>query len=327
MRKETFIYNKHTLRYEKVERKLKDQLLRVFGFICAVTLTSFLFVLFTHRYFPSPREQALLREIDQLEVKYGAVNNELEIMSKVLTNIQERDRSAYRMVFGMDPVDEDVWNGGVGGHDRYKDLAAFSTSGEALKKTFEKADKLKRQLVLQSQSLEEITEIAKDREKMFASMPSIKPVRADKLNRSISLLSGFGVRVHPIHKVHKMHTGIDFAAPLGTPIQATGEGKVVKVENSPSGYGLHVIIDHGFGYETLYAHMSKADVREGQQVKKGQQIGRIGDSGTSTAPHCHYEVILKGQKVNPIHYCMDGLSTEQYLELVKSASAANQSFD
>lgn len=327
MRKETFIYNKHTLRYEKLERTLKDQLLRVFGFVCAVALTSFLFVLFTHRYFPSPREQALLREIDQIELKYSSLNNDLDMMTKVLENIQNRDAAAHRMIFGMDPIDSDVWEVGVGGHDRYRDLEVFKNSGKMLAETQNKMDKLKRQLAMQSQSLDTIMHLAKDREKMFASIPSIKPVRADKLARNMLLLSGFGMRVHPIHKVRKMHTGLDFTAPQGTPIQSTGDGTVVNVEYGGSGYGLHVEIDHGYGYRTLYGHLSKAEVQVGQKVKKGQQIGRVGSSGTSTAPHCHYEVIFKGQKVNPIHYCMDGLTPKEYQELVNAASVANQSFD
>lgn len=326
MRKETFIYNKHTLRYEKVERTIKDQLVRIFGFLCAVALTSFIFVLLTHRYFPSPREQALLREIDQMELKYTSVSNDLDMMAKVLQNIQDRDAAAHRMIFGMDPVDENVWQGGIGGHDRNRDLATFKESGKMLAELQNKLDKIKNQLSLQSHSLDTIMNLANDREKMFASIPSIKPVRSDKLARNIKLLSGFGMRIHPIHKVRKMHTGIDFTAPRGTAIQSTGDGKVINAEYT-SGYGKHVVIDHGYGYQTLYGHMDRIDVKVGQTVKKGQKIGTIGSTGTSTAPHCHYEVIVKGQKVDPIHYCMDGLSPVEYQELVNAAGTANQSFD
>ncbi|HMR44091.1 MAG TPA: M23 family metallopeptidase [Saprospiraceae bacterium] len=326
MRKETFIYNKHTLRYEKVERTIKDQLVRIFGFLCAVALTSFIFVLLTHRYFPSPREQALLREIDQMELKYTSVSNDLDMMAKVLQNIQDRDAAAHRMIFGMDPVDENVWQGGIGGHDRNRDLATFKESGKMLAELQNKLDKIKNQLSLQSHSLDTIMNLANDREKMFASIPSIKPVRSDKLARNIKLLSGFGMRIHPIHKVRKMHTGIDFTAPRGTAIQSTGDGKVINAEYT-SGYGKHVVIDHGYGYQTLYGHMDRIDVKVGQTVKKGQKIGTIGSTGTSTAPHCHYEVIVKGQKVDPIHYCMDGLTPAEYQELVNAAGTANQSFD
>ena len=160
----------------------------------------------------------------------------------------------------------------------------------------------------------------------LASIPSIKPVRSDKLARSVKLLSGFGYRIHPIFKVRKMHAGIDFTAPRGTPIQATGNGKIIKAGRG-SGYGNRVIIDHGYGYQTLYAHMDRIDVKVGQTVTRGEKIGLVGNTGASTAPHCHYEVIYKGQKVNPIQFVLDGLSPEEYQELVNVASLENQSMD
>ena len=182
-------------------------------------------------------------------------------------------------------------------------------------------------MVMQSKSLDTIVNMAREKEKMLASIPSMKPVRSDKLARKVRLLSGFGRRIHPIYKVPKMHYGIDFTAPRGTPIQATGDGVVVKVENKRTGYGRNVVIDHGYGYKTLYAHMQDVHVKKGQKVIRGQQIGTVGNSGSSTAPHCHYEVMLKGEKVNPIHYVMDGLSPDQYQELVKASEMSNQSFD
>jgi len=327
MRKEIYVYNKSTLSYEKVERTWKDHLLRITGFVSVVLMTSFILILLTHRYFPSPQEQALLREIEQMEFKYSTLSQDLEVITKVVDNVQERDRAAHRMIFGMDPIDQDVWEGGVGGHNRNIDLTLYQKSGNLLAVTQEKMDRLKYQLTLQSKSLDTIIDLAQDREKMFASIPSIKPVRSDKLARRINLLSGFGMRLHPVHKVRKMHAGIDFTAPRGTPIQTTGDGKVVRVENRKSGYGKNVIIDHGYGYKTLYAHMKRIDVKVGEKVTKGQEIGIVGSTGTSTAPHLHYEVIYKGKKVNPIHYCMDGLSPEEYQELVDAADLANQSFD
>jgi murein DD-endopeptidase MepM/ murein hydrolase activator NlpD len=249
-------------------------------------------------------------------------------MSDALDNIQERDRWVHRMVLEMDPIDENIWEGGVGGHEPYADLLNFRQSGKMMSQLRQKADKLKRQMVVQSKSLDEIEKMAADKEKMLASIPSIKPVRADKLNRKVQLLSGFGYRIHPIYKIRKMHAGIDFSAKTGTPIQSTGDGKVVKVQNSGRrGYGIHVVIDHGYGYETLYGHMSKADVKKGDVVKKGQVIGKVGSTGTSTAPHCHYEVRYRGKAVNPIDYVLDGLSPKEYQELVRLAELDNQSFD
>ncbi len=327
MKKEKYVYNTHTLRYEKVVEPWSKIFLRIFGFVCAALLTGFIFTLISHRIFPSPKEKSLLNEIQQQKALLSNAGDELERMREELAVLKARDAYAYRMVFGMDPIDEAVWEVGTGGHDKYGKLREYTYSGDEMAALQQKIDKMKRQMVLQSKSLDTIMNMAAAKEKMLASMPSIKPVREDKLNRDVQLLSGFGYRIHPIFKVPRMHTGIDFSAPHGTPIQATGAGTVIEAENKGNGYGLCVTIDHGYGYQTLYAHMSKIDVKVGQKVLRGQTIGRVGDTGTSTAPHCHYEVIFKGNKVNPIHYVMDGLSPQEYQALVKAAETANQSFD
>ncbi len=325
MRKEKFVYNTQTLRYEKVEETTRQMVMRILGFICAAIVTGFLFMLVSHELFPSPKEKALQKEIRVMEDQFAELNGEFERLQSVLSNIQERDAYAHRMVFGMEPIDEGLWEGGVGGHDRYENLRQYS-SGDMMASVRQNVDKLKRQLDLQSRSLDTIMKLAEDKEALLAAMPSIKPVNGDKLRRKVKLLSGFGRRIHPIYKVPKMHYGIDFTAPSGTPIQATGAGEVIKAGRG-SGYGNRVIIDHGFGYQTLYAHMKRIDVKVGDKVIRGQQIGLVGNTGASTAPHCHYEVHLNGQKVNPIHYCMDGLSPEEYQELVRMAEMPNQSFD
>ena len=325
MGKEKFIYNTHTLRYEKVEQSISQKITKVLGFVCAAIFTAFIFTLLAHRWIPSPQEKLLRNEVKFMESHFAEVNTELEQLREVLAKIQERDAYAHRMVFGMDPIDEGVWEGGVGGHDQYASLRQYST-GDLLASVSQNVDKLKRQMDLQSRSLDTIINMAKQKEDMLAAIPSIKPVNSSKLPRSVKLLSGFGMRIHPIFKVPKMHYGIDFTAPRGTPIQATGSGRVIKAERV-SGYGNQVVIDHGFGYKTSYAHMKTITVRAGQEVMRGQQIGEVGSTGTSTAPHCHYEVMYKGNKVNPIHYCMDGLTPKEYEELVRAAEMSNQSFD
>jgi hypothetical protein len=327
MGKEKFIYNTHTLRYEKVEVTFRDRFLKAIGFASAVLVSGVLFTLLVWKFFPSPQEEALMREIDQMSHKYAEISEDFAVMSKVLDNIQERDASVHRIMFGMDPIDANIWNGGIGGHNKYSDIVQHKRTGEVLVSTLERVDKLKRQLKMQSESLDTIISMAQNREEMLASIPSIKPVRSDKLARNVKFLSGFGYRLHPVHKVRKMHTGIDFTAPKGTPIQATGNGVVETVEYKQSGYGYHVVINHGFGFKTLYGHMQRIDVRPGQKVKRGQSIGAVGNTGTSTAPHCHYEIILKGEKINPIHYCMDDLSPMEYQQLVEMASMPNQSLD
>ncbi len=326
MRREKFIYNTQTLRYEKVEESLSTKILRVFGFICTALLTAFIFTLAAHRFFPSPKEKALMREIDHMKLKYEHVLGDLDVLNQELDNLQQRDAYAHRLIFGMDPIDKGVWEGGVGGHDQFEDVRQYTQSGDLMAGVMQKVQRLKRQMVLQSKSLDTIFTMAKEKEQMLASIPSIKPVRGDKLARQVRYLSGFGMRIHPIFKVPKMHYGMDFTAPRGTPIQATGSGKVIKAKFSSS-FGNHVIIDHGYGYQTLYAHLKKIDVKTGEQVVRGQKIGVVGSTGRSTAPHCHYEVHYKGQPVNPIHYCMDGLSVEEYQEMVKSAEMHNQSLD
>ncbi len=327
MGKEKFYYNKQTLRYEKLEEPLKVRILKIAGLSFLVLLAGSVIAGLAFKYMDSPEVDKLKRELKQMEVQNMALDNQVDQMGKVLTNIQDRDANVHRMMFGMDPIDEDVWNGGVGGSEKYDYLTEFSDSGDLLRATQEKADRLKRQLVIQSQSLDKIELEAESKEAMLSSIPAIKPVREDKLARGIRALSGFGRRIHPIQKIPKMHYGIDFTAPRGTPIHSTGDGKVEKILYKKTGYGTHVIINHGYGYKTLYAHMSKVDVKVGDEVKRGNVIGKVGNTGSSTAPHCHYEVIYQGQKVNPLNYCLDGLTPEEYQQLANMASVNNQSFD
>lgn len=325
MRREKFIYNTQTLRYEKVVEPLSATLLRIFGFVCAAVFSAFILTLLSHRYFPSPNERVLQAEINQLKTELESAGEEVSLLSQALGNVKKRDAYAHRMIFGMDPIDEAVWEGGVGGHDEYENYRQFRYSGDVMAGVRGKIDLLKRQMDMQSRSLDTIINLAEAKEAMLSAIPSIKPVRGDK-TRSVNVLSGFGFRIHPIHKIRKMHNGIDFTAPTGTPIQATGAGRVVKA-GSGSGFGNHVIIDHGYGYKTLYAHMSRLDVREGQTVKRGQPIGKVGSTGTSTAPHCHYEVHYRGMPINPIQFVTDGLTPTEYQELVRASEASNQSFD
>ncbi|MEZ4918497.1 MAG: M23 family metallopeptidase [Saprospiraceae bacterium] len=325
-RKEKFVYNIHTLTYEKVVVPFRTRIWQAFGLFSVVLVSSILLLIALYTYFPSPREQELLREIDQMEYKYSQLNEQLDQMSMVLTNIQDRDAGVHRAVFGMDPIDEDVWNGGIGGHDAHPELSAFKYGKDAVRASIDKMDILARQLALQSKSLDTLQDLANDQQKMLASMPSIKPVREDKLQKRMSVLSGFGYRIHPVYKVKKFHQGVDFPARVGTPIQATGDG-VVKEVGRHNGYGKCVVISHGYGYETWYAHMSKFNVKVGEKIKKGHIIGAVGTTGLSTAPHLHYEVHYKGSPINPINFCMDKLTPKEYQDLVNSANAANQSLD
>jgi murein DD-endopeptidase MepM/ murein hydrolase activator NlpD len=327
MAKEKFVYNKQTLRYEKVEVSLSQRAFKWFLRACAVLFAAFIIVVLAFNFIDSPKEKVYKRELEQANAKYESLNKELSKVEKVLKNLNERDGSVYRHMFGMAPIDKGIWEGGVGGRNKYKDLEIYKNTGGSMISTSKRLDKLKSQLTIQSKSLDTIVNQLQNKEKMYASIPSIKPVREDKLKRSIHLLSGFGWRIHPIHRVRKMHTGIDFTSPTGTPIYATGDGTIVRVQHERRGYGLNVIIDHGYGYKTLYAHMSKSLVKKGQKIKKGEKIGLVGTTGTSTAPHLHYEVMRFGKKVNPIDYCLDKLTPQEYKQLVDLATERNISFD
>ncbi len=325
-RKEKFVYNIHTLTYEKVVVPFKTRIWQAFGFFSVVLVTSFALLALLYSYFPSPREKELIREIEQMDYKYSQLDEQLTVMSKVLHNIQERDANVHRAVFGMDPIDQDVWNGGVGGHDAHPELSAFKYGRSAIRATVEKIDLLSRQLTLESKSLDTIQQLANNQQKMLASIPSVKPVREDKLQKSMNILSGFGYRIHPVYKIKKFHEGVDFPARVGTAIQATGDGVVVEA-GWHHGYGNCVRISHGYGYESWYAHMNKMVVHPGEHVKKGQKIGEVGDTGLSTAPHLHYEVHYKGNPINPINFCLDNLTPLEYQQMANSANVANQSLD
>ena len=327
MRKERFYYNEKTLRFEKIETSFKSKFFRFTGITLGILLLGALIGYTFDQYLPSPALESQNRLLEQYKIQNLSMTGQIDKMAKVLDNIQERDADIYRVTYGMEPIDQDVWNGGIGGAKRYEYLENYNDSDDMLKTTQERADRLKRQLALQSESLD-VLKIESDKKKLkLASIPAIKPIAEDKLKRSIRAMSGFGMRLHPIFKRKRMHSGLDFTCPKGTPIQATGAGKVIKVQRKRTGYGTHIIIDHGYGYKSLYAHMASVNVKKGDKVTRGQQIGTVGNTGTSTAPHLHYEVIFNGQKVNPINYCMDGLSAEEYQKLVIAAEKVNQSFD
>ena len=325
MSKEKFIYNRQTLQYEKVEISWKERGIKAFGLISAFVVTCMLCYPILQRLFPAAEIQVKNKEIEQLEVKYTALQKHVDLMDKAVTSLHQRSNGVYRRMFNMDPMDESQWLAGVGGHDQYANLAKFA-SASTIVETQDRVERLSNQISMQSKSLDTIANLVKEKEKMLGSMPSIKPVREDKLHESMGVLSGFGYRIHPIYHVRRLHKGIDFSADKGTAIQATGDGVIIKAGHD-GGYGNCVIIDHGYGYETLYGHMSKIEVQSGQRIKRGQRIGLIGSTGASTGPHCHYEVHINGKIVNPLPYCLDGLTPAEYAALVQLASTENNSFD
>jgi murein DD-endopeptidase MepM/ murein hydrolase activator NlpD len=265
----------------------------------------------------------LKNEVSELKYYYSKLNQEVEILDKTLKGLEHRDDNIYRVVLGAEPIDKSVRDAGVGGFDRYSEIKEKDILHEDIIVSLnERVDKLKRKIYIESKSQDEVVQKAKNKEKLFAAIPAIQPIANKQL---IALASGFGMRVHPIYKVKKMHSGIDFAAPIGTPIYATADGKIEEVSVRFSGYGKMIVIDHGFGYKTRYAHMHDFAVRQGQNIKRGELIGYVGDTGLSTAPHLHYEVLMNGVLINPVHYFFNDLSPAEYEKVVELASIENQS--
>jgi len=327
MRREKYVFNTNTLQYEKVRLSARQKSIRFLGLTGFISLCSFILYTVAYTIVPTPKEIAMERELNQMKYQFSSITSDFDNMADQLDELQNVDAEVHRIIFGIEPLDESVWEGGIGGHEENEYYSTFENSEAFITDARKKIERIQYKLSLQKNSLDTIFNLAKQREEKLISIPSIKPVQETKLKRKMRYMSGYGIRIHPVHKVKKFHKGIDFTAPRGTPIQSTGNGKVIRVEKKTRGYGKNVIIDHGFGYTTLYAHMQDIDVKIGDVVTKGQKIGTIGSTGTSTAPHLHYEVRINDRPVNPIDYCMDGLSPKEYKELVLRASKENQSFD
>lgn len=330
MPKNRYIYNNQTLRYEKVEITWKQRALQILGFVCAALVFGFAIVVMAFKFIDSPKERVLQAELDQVTYEFEQMNNTLDLYNEVLDDLQERDDNTYRVIFESDPMPR---NSGVGGSDsKYEKLKDLPNS-ELVTTVQKRLDSLSRRLYTQSRSYDEITTMIKNREDLYASIPAIQPVANKDLKR---LASGYGMRIDPIYKTRKMHWGLDFTAPTGTPVYATGKGKIARVQKLKTGYGYNVVVDHGYNYYSLYAHLSKITVKKGQAVARGEIIGEVGSTGKSTGPHLHYEVhkeeinrrgkkVLK--KVNPAFYFYNDLSPEQFAELLEIANQNNQSFD
>lgn len=280
------------------------------------------FVVFS--FIDTPKEIMLQREIEQYDKIFHSMNEEINDINIVLKEIQLRDTSIYRLMLKADPVSETFSEGGIGGRDVSQQYEGLSNK-DILTEINSKIDVLTSKVKAQEQSLGELYGMAVDKDKQLSCIPAIKPVRDLETRR---IASYYGYRVDPIYKVRRFHKGIDFSAPIGTEIVATGDGKVTEVHKGASGgYGRHVEIDHGYEYSTLYAHMHKIIVKEGQQVKRGQVIGYVGNSGKSSGPHLHYEVKKNGSAINPINFFYNDITPEEYEEMLRIAAQPGQSMD
>ena len=323
MAKAKYRYNQHTLSYDKIELTLKDRVFKSSIYVGLGLVIGVIIYGLAYTYIDSPKEKQLKRDNAHLQSQYVILNKKLEQFSKVLDDVQHRDDNIYRVIFEAEPIPSEIRKAGFGGVNKYKKLEGYSNS-ELIINTAEKLDKLHKQLYIQSKSFDEVFEMAKKKEEMLAALPAIQPVQNEDLTR---MASGYGYRMHPILKYNKFHAGMDFTADRGTPIYATGEGTVIQADSKASGYGKHVRIDHGYGYVTLYAHMSKMNVKVGQKVKRGDVIGFVGNSGLSAGPHCHYEVRKNGNPVNPVNFYYNDLTAEEYAKMIELSNAPMQSLD
>jgi murein DD-endopeptidase MepM/ murein hydrolase activator NlpD len=316
-------FNPESLSFDKVRLGIRDIMLRFLAYFIGSVLIAFVYWVIFAAFFDSPKEKALEREIQQLTIQYDLVNREMADVEKVLEDLQKTDDNLYRTIFEAEPIPATFRGGGVGGINRYNTLEGY-TNSELVVETVGRLDKIRKRVYLQSKSFDELISLARRKEEMLRSIPAILPISNDDLTRTAS---GYGLRVHPIYKIIKFHSGMDFTAPTGTDIYATGDGVIVAVQSSQRGLGKHIIIDHGFGYSSIYAHLSNFNVRIGQKVRRGDIIGYVGNSGTSVANHLHYEIKVNGRNVDPVNYYFEDLSPLEYERMIEIASKTGQSFD
>lgn len=323
MKKIKYFYNTHSLRFEKIEVPLRVKLLRVFGFIAASIVTAALIFIIAGRLIDSPETKLLRLQNEDLKDNYAMLQERTKQLEMQMQELEDRDNGVYRSIFESDPIPDSAR---VKDMEVKKEVKLVQSMGETdlVKNMTLQLNNLSLRLAYQQKSYNEIDGMVKNKEKLLAAIPAIQPVSNKNLKR---IASGFGSRIDPIYKIGKFHAGLDFTAPLGTPIYATADGVVKTANFNAGGYGNHVVINHGYGYETLYGHMVRIKARQGQIVKRGEVIGYVGSTGKSTGPHCHYEVHKGGTPVNPIYYFYNDLTPEQFDRMLKLAAASNQSLD
>jgi len=325
MSKVKYYFDSDTLSYRPITITNKN---RVSSFVLFL-LSSFLFGLFTllvllnSDWLNTPSEIAQKRVIQNYELQFDILNKKLSQVEAVVTNMQERDNNLYRVYFEASPIPEAQRLAGFGGVNRYKDLEGYENS-DLIINTSKRIDILTKQAVVQSRSLDEIEQLAQNKAALINAIPSIQPIKNENLTR---MASGYGYRKDPFTKKRRFHWGMDFTAKKGVPIYATGNGIIKRADNRSSGYGKHIRLDHGFGYVSLYAHLSKYNVRRGQTVKRGDIIGYVGNTGRSVGPHLHYEIFKDNKRINPLNFYYGNLSQKEFNALLTIAEQENQSMD
>ena len=317
-----YYYDTETCKYERIKVSKWDIFLNSLGIFTLSLVLAVVILFISSTYFESPQVSMLKKENSELLMYYNDMQKDIDRMENMVSSLQERDDNIYRVIFEADPIPSTIRQAGVGGTDRYRALREEKIEREELViNTFEDIDKLKKQMYIQTKSYDDILEMARNKVEMLAAIPSIQPIPNKDLKR---LASGYGMRMHPILKYPRMHAGCDFSAPQGTPIYATGNGKISKARRQGDA-GNTVVIDHGFGYKTKYFHMSGFAVKEGQKVKRGEIIGFVGNTGLSAAPHCHYEVWKDNKHIDPVNFFYNDVTDEEFDKLLELASKENQS--
>lgn len=302
---------------------VRKRVWQVLSYLATGLVFATITIALAYRYLDSPKEKQLKRENEMISLQFELLNNRMDEVSEVLDDIQERDNNIYRTIFEAEPIPASIRKAGFGGVDRYKELQGYENS-DLMIETSKRLDRVSKQLYIQSKSFDDVVKLVRGKAQLLAAIPAIQPISNEDLRHQPS---GFGWRTHPIYKTPEFHPGMDFAAPQGTEIRATGDGTIERADAAARGYGNHVVINHGYGYKTLYGHMVKFVVRVGQKIKRGQLIGYVGSTGLSTAPHVHYEVVKNGEKMNPINYYYSDLTPAQYQKLIELSEQSSQSFD
>ncbi len=323
MAKKKYIFNDKLLSYEEAKTTPLQRLFKFLLFIITATASAFVIIFISYTFFESPKERVLKSEVSQYELQYQIMNDRLNTMQNLVDEMSDRDDNIYRIIFEAEPIPKSVRQAGYGGVNRYMRLEGYNNS-ELLIETSKKLDNIASELYVQSKSFDEVYEMARNKEKMLVCIPAIQPVNNKNLKR---LSSYYGYRIDPIYKIKKFHAGVDFSAPQGTPIYASGAGTVIKTKRSRRGYGNTVTIDHGYGYVTFYAHIKDIKVKKGEKVSRGQIIATVGNTGKSTAPHLHYEVRKNDRTVNPIYYFFNDLSPDEFETVLSLSKLPNQSLD
>jgi hypothetical protein len=316
-------FDPDSLSFDKIRIGIKKVLLRFLAYFVGSLMIAFIYWVVFASFFDSPKEKALKHEVEQMTIQYDLIHREMSNVESVLDDLQNTDDNIYRTIFEVKPIPAEQRDGGIGGVNRYEALEGYKNSNLVIE-TASRLDKIRKKMYIQSKSYDQLISLARNKEEMLKSIPAIIPISNKDLTRTAS---GYGWRIHPIYKISKFHYGMDFTAPLGTEVYATGDGTIAGMLSSQRGLGKHIVIDHGFGYTSTYAHLSNFNVRVGQKVQRGDIIGYVGNTGTSVANHLHYEIKLNGQNVDPVNYYFQDLNSEEYEKMVEIASKTGQSFD